>query len=388
MPLLFEKGDITLLKVDAIVNAANSSLLGGGGVDGCIHRAAGPGLLEECKTLHGCATGDAKITKGYNLPAKHVIHTVGPIWCGGNRGEKEKLVSCYKRSLEVASENGCQTVAFPLISAGVYRYPKDKARDVAIETINDFLFDNDSEMTVYLVFYDGPVYDDLTRLDKLFRSELTDILLENQQTSISKIHSYSLNCVSASYCIDYDKREKSEEPSDDLHEEKHGFFEKLLNKKTYKKAKEKIDLPIENNCCLNASLSRDEDLDDDLRNILAEGTGRDKSFSEKLQSYIKKRGISNAECYRYANVSRQVFSNIISNDNYIPKKHVALALAVSLKLDLNETNDLLQSAGFALSGYDRFDIIVGYFIRHKKYDIFRINGILQEYNEKQLGNGY
>ena len=153
------QGDITQLKVDAIVNAANTSLLGGGGVDGAIHRAAGRGLLEECRTLGGCPTGEAKITKGYNLPAKWVIHTVGPVWHGGRHGEDELLASCYRNSLALAKKHGIRTIAFPAISTGVYSFPMDRAARIAVKEVAGFLEQNTSVEKVMLVCFDKFAHD-------------------------------------------------------------------------------------------------------------------------------------------------------------------------------------------------------------------------------------
>jgi len=152
--VIIQKGDITKLKVDAIVNAANKTLLGGGGVDGAIHRAAGKELFAECRLLNGCQTGEAKITKGYNLPAKYVIHTVGPVWNGGKYNEQELLSNCYKNSLKLAVENNIATIAFPNISTGVYGFPKIQAAQIAKKTVEEFLNDNKSLKKVFFIIFD------------------------------------------------------------------------------------------------------------------------------------------------------------------------------------------------------------------------------------------
>ena len=333
MPLEIVRNDITKMTVDAIVNAANESLLGGGGVDGAIHYAAGPELLAECKTLGGCKTGKAKITGGYNLPAKYVIHTVGPIYEDGKHGEKDLLESCYRESLALAKAHNCETVAFPLISSGVYGYPKDQALKVAIDVISDFLLEN--EMKVHIVIFDKVAY---KISEKLF-SDIAEYIDDN-------------------YVDEYtDYRRESMRMNVPM-QASVGLFEADL--------------------CECKAMSADDDLDAKLKQI-------DESFSQMLLRKIDEKGMTDAECYKKANIDRKLFSKIRSDVHYKPSKPTAIAFAISLELSLDETEDMLKKAGFALSHSNKFDIIIEYFISKGNYNIFEINEALFAFDQSLLG---
>ena len=328
MPIHIIRQDITKIKCDAIVNAANNALSGGGGVDGCIHKAAGRELLEECKTLGGCATGDAKITKGYKLPCKYVIHTVGPIWHGGMQGERVLLESCYKKSLQLAKENGCETVAFPLISSGVYGYPKAEALEVATETISEFLTEN--EMTVYLAVFDKKTYRISEKLYNDVAAYIDDNYIdENFERDRRRIQGYSVRMSDFNAAAYFCEEEKTS-------------LEDMLSK-------------------------------------------MDDNFAVTLLKLIDLKGMNDVECYKKANVSKQTWYKIMNEKDYKPSKNTVLAFAIALKLTLEETKHLLSTVGFALSKSNKFDIIIEYFIINGIYDIFVINETLFKFDQVCLG---
>lgn len=350
MPIRIVRNDITKMAVDAIVNAANSSLLGGGGVDGCIHRAAGPELLAECRGLGGCETGDAKVTGAYRLPCKYVIHTVGPVWRGGNYGERELLACCYRRSLELALERGCETVAFPLISSGVYGYPKDQALQAAMETIGEFLLNHD--LTVYIVVFDkvsyqigGKLFSDIAAyIDQRYVDEHTDSALERSRRQA--LWDMPMACPPP---MRWDDRQAEG------------------NGPAFGEAQP-----------LMAGIAASTSLNDALKRL-------DEGFSQSLLRLIDQKGMTDAQCYKKANIDRKLFSKIRSNPAYRPSKPTALAFAVALELSLDETVELLKKAGFALSRSSKFDIIVEYFISRGCYDVFTINEALFAFDQSLLG---
>ncbi|MBQ3379838.1 MAG: macro domain-containing protein [Clostridia bacterium] len=325
MPLLFVRSDVTKMKCDAIVNAVDNDMDPGGGADAAIHKAAGPGLFEECAALGGCATGMAKITGAYDLPCKYIIHTAGPRWRGGNAGEEDALVSCYSQSLLLALSHGCESIAFPLISSGSFGYPKEKALKTAENAIRAFLSEND--MTVYIVFYDKESF----AIGKSLKYDIEEYIDER---SVDEV---------------YHQRP--------LHSERERFSVFAGSA---------------------AAPKEDKSLKDALSAL-------DESFSQMLLRLITQKGMTDAECYKKANIDRKLFSKIRNNVNYKPKKTTAVAFAVALELSLDETRELLMKAGFALSHSSKFDVIIEYFISRGNYNIFEINEALFEFDQALLG---
>jgi O-acetyl-ADP-ribose deacetylase (regulator of RNase III) len=318
------------MKVDAIVNAANTKLQMGGGVCGAIFEAAGARVLQvECNQIGSCEVGDAVITKGYSLPAKHVIHAVGPIWQGGGNNEETLLKSCYIRAMTLAVDHGLSSIAFPLISSGIYGYPKDEALRVAVTAISEFLMKH--ELEVYLVMFDKKAF----------------VLSQKLVASIDQ------------YIDDHYVSERM------VSERRRGI-----------QSYEVQNLEMEN--LPSASIKRTGSLEEQLNRL-------DEGFSEMLLRLIDEKGMTDVETYKRANIDRRLFSKIRSNPDYSPSKATAIAFAIALGLDLTETRELLGRAGYVLSRSSRFDLIVAYFIELGVYDIFKINEVLFAYDQSLLG---
>ena len=353
MPLLFVRRDITSMRVDAVVNAANESLLGGSGVDGAIHQAAGPELLAECRTLGGCKTGEAKITGGYRMPCKYIIHTVGPIYRGGMYGEAEQLRDCYRNSLKLAEERGCESVAFPAISTGVYGYPFGEATAIAVQTVKEYLTEHD--MTVYLVFFGRA---GLHRE----RDGLEDYINKNREQttlySVSMNSSAMTSGASAKGKSLFGRRQSSVRKESSFREEISDSASGAMS-------------------CAMADAEASET--PDFRSML------DESFSEMLLRKIDESGMTDAECYKRANIDRKLFSKIRSDRAYRPSKPTVIAFAVALKLGADETEEMLKKAGYALSESALFDVIIRYFIERGEYDVLKINEALFDYDQTLLG---
>ena len=353
MPFEIVRNDITKMNVDAIVNAANNSLLGGGGVDGAIHRAAGEQLLEECRKLNGCETGQAKATGGYRLPCRWVIHTVGPIWRGGGEGERELLAACYRNSLALAKEKGCESVAFPLISSGAYGYPKGQALQVAVDEITRFLLDED--MMVYLVVFTRDAVELSGKLFKEVAAYIDDVYVQEH--------------------LNFDREARRSQYLRDCAPQSAGAG---LFRRPHREDNARNETVFSEASLERLTIARSETLDQMLDNV-------DESFGEMLLRMIDKRGMTDAACYKRANVDRRLFNKIKNNPGYRPSKQTALAFAIALRLSLDEAKELLMKAGFALSHSSKTDIVVEYCIMTGNYDLVEINEVLFKLDLQPLG---
>lgn len=336
MPLEIVRNDLTKMKVDAIVNAANTELKMGGGVCGAIFRAAGvKELSQACDVLGRCSVGEAVLTEGYRLPAKYIIHTPGPIWKGGFHQESKLLKNSYEHSLKLAMKYQCKSIAFPLISTGIYGYPKEEALQMAVSTISQFLLHHD--MLVYLVVFDR-----------------TSFMLS--QKLFSSIYEY----------IDEHYVEEVELTLD-----------RRQDRYIYEQLQESVTLPEDFYEKKNEPL-----LENSLAHLVDE---LDESFSERLLRLIDERGMTDAETYRRANMDRRLFSKIRNKVDYTPTKKTALALSISLHLNVHETNDLLSAAGYTLSRSSKLDVIIEFFIQQGNYNIHEINEALFAFDQPLLG---
>jgi len=347
MPLQIVRQDITKIKVDAVVNPTNEEMTGDSGVDFAVHRMAGERLEKECKKLAPLGQGSAKITKGYNLAAKYIIHTSGPVWQGGLSGESIILRACYEECLKLAVKYRCKTVAFPLISSGAYGYPKDKVMRFAIDVIAEFLLKYD--LTVYLCVFDRTSYEFSKKLfveiSEAISDDYVEGYVESQPKSIDFCCAPTVMQSSSAYNFPCSMPKPAQADEGEL----------------------------------SVKSSRDRGLEEYMKNM-------DKPFGYKLFEWIDRRGMTDVECYKKANVDKKTFSKIKCNPKkYRPSKQTAVAFAIALKLNFEETQDLLASAGMTLSQSFTFDKIIRYFLQKEIYDIFEINEALFEFDQVLLG---
>lgn len=336
MPLYIIRQDITKMQCDAIVNSTNINMVGYSGLDAAIHEAAGPELDAECEKIRPLGLGCAKITGAYNLPAKYIIHTSGPIWQGGFCGESIILKSCYRECLKLAKYYDCSTVAFPLISSGAYGYPKDQVLQFAVKIISEFLYYH--EMTVYLCVFDRTSYEFSKTLYNDIQDFVSSELPEDKKADVPDIPPRSRR--------DYITSARRVLNADGEYVESVRRYSSL---RSY--------------------------LDD-----------MDKPFIYTLFYYIDKKGMTDVECYKKANVDRKTFSKLRTNPNQQPSKQTAVAFAIALELTFDETQHLLSTAGMTLSRSNVFDKIIRYFIKKGNYNIHEINEALFEFDQTLLGS--
>lgn len=362
MPFEIVRNDITNMQVDAIVNTASPQPVIGYGVDAGVHLKAGPRLLEARQKIGNIRVGDAAITPGFGLPAKFVIHAVGPVWQGGGCNEEKLLRSCYVRSLKLAKRHGCQSIAFPLMSAGNHGFPKDKALQIAMYAISEFLMKQ--EMQVFLVVFSRDAFQ---LSEKLFHG-VSSFIDENYVLE-KNLRQYGI----ADKCT---VRGAQQEMVLQAQMDRRQLLQKMDKRcapvaapEPQKAAKKGFSLPVRQPKPSLADLLKETDA----------------GFSETLLKLIDQTGKKDSEIYSKANISRQHFSKIRNNPDYKPTKATAIAFAIALELDLEQTRDLIGRAGYALTSSSKFDLIIMYFIRERNYNMFEINAALFEFDQSLLG---
>ncbi|MBQ2663842.1 MAG: macro domain-containing protein [Clostridia bacterium] len=358
MPFQIIRNDITRMKTDAIVNAANTDLLPGGGVCGAIFSAAGyEELDEECSKIGHCDTGKAVITKGYNLAAKYIIHTPGPIYRPERSDNEELLYSCYKSSLELAKEHELTSISFPLISSGIYGYPAKEALRVATKAISDFL--NENDMDIYLVVYNKGVFTASVELFNNVKEYIDSRLVvePDRLRRLPQLRRELYRDAEAPMEPYISATIPAPEPSDEKPKKKKLHFPKLSELRNKNKYRD-LTLVIEQ---------------------------MDASFSETLLYLIDQSGMTDAQVYKKANIDRKLFSKIRSNPTYKPKKNTAIALAIALELDMEQMKELVARAGYSFTHSSVSDIIIEYFVSNGNYDIFEINEVLFAFDQQLIG---
>lgn len=407
MSVTFIRGDITKLQADAIVNAANNELRGGGGVDGAIHKAAGSELYAYCKTLGGCPTGGAKISPGFNLPAKYIIHTVGPVWRGGAFHEKTLLTSCYLRSLELAHKHGCKTVAFPLISAGAYGYPYNDALQIAYDTCNLFLKETKADIDIFIVLYQGSP--NVRRHTNRTAFELPDTAVFKRVAAYIR-ENYHFDAEEA-------KMTEADSPEDGVLDSSGFIFsepdirfqmasepptqsKKIRAAKKAKKQFTDFEEGLDFSCDMGSASAMADSLpapakekkllskrsfqmaSGDLAGpwmLDRENLSVEETFTQMLLRFMEEKHMTPPELYNNACLDRKLFSKIQSNIDYQPKKYTAVRLALALQLSPEETDALLETAGFALSRSKITDLVISYCIANNKRAVWEVNGILEDW---------
>ena len=340
LPFKIIRNDITKVKADAIVNTANPEPIYASGTDAAIYMAAGADdLLAERRKIGRIAPGEVAVTDAFQLPAKYIIHTVGPAWVDGSHGEYDVLRSCYRKSLLIADQLGCESIAFPLIATGVYGFPKDQALEIALEIIREHL--KDSDLNVVLVVFGRSSYQIAAGLTE----QIEEYIDENYVSERAE--------------------EECGGPIGTLSGER--YRRRLLA--------ESMTLDAEPEY---APQQKKASLEDVLNNL-------GESFQARLLRMIDERGMTDPEVYKRANVDRKLFSKIRCNENYIPKKKTIVALAIALRLNLDDTRDLLASAGLMLTNNSKSDVIVSFCIENGIYDIYEVNALLFQFQQPILG---